>query len=375
VTDPGGAVPPGALEVEEGEMALDIQSLISPIAGANPAGEEASMLEEFDAMREARRADDPTLSQGDWKTELKAADWRQALELSTAVLANKSKDLQVAAWMTEAAAARHGFAGLAEGLRATAAIIDGFWDTLHPAIDGGDLEMRVARLAWLDSNVANVVRRTPLTAPPQSFGLLKWQESREVDNLARQNPAAAQAALADGKITGEQFDKAIRDTPNETLLKLREEIKLAADGLGELKGVVDARFGREAPRFNELGETLKRCAQVVSRTAAEKGLVGAAEAPTEGGTAEGAAAPGGAVLALGPLALGDTQAAKQAALAQLTQIAEFFRKTEPHSPVTFLIQQAVRWANTPLDQWLGEVIKEEATLGRLREMLGIQAKQ
>ncbi len=356
-------------------MALDMQSLTTPIPGPNPAGAEASTLQEFDALREARRADDPTLSQGEWKTTLKVADWRQALELSSAVLAKKSKDLQVAAWMTEAAAARNGFSGLAEGLRATAGIIDGFWDTLHPAVDGGDLEMRVARLAWLDSNAANVVRRTPLTAPPHSFGLLKWQESRDVDNLARQNPAAAQAAVGDGKITGEEFDKALRDTPNATLLKLREEIKLAADALGELKGVVDARFGRDAPRFGELGEALKRCAQVVDRIAAQKGLIGAAEAAGEGEAAEGASAPGGAAPPAGPLALGNTLASKQAAIAQLGQIAEFFRKTEPHSPVTFLIQQAVRWANTPLDLWLAEVIKDDGTLGRLREMLGIQAKE
>ena len=77
-------------------------------------------------------------------------------------------------------------------------------------------------------------------------------------------------------------------------------------------------------------------------------------------------------------------------LAQLMEIAEFFRKTEPHSPVTFLIQQAVRWAETPLDKEVRLRVRhesgEEADLaammirscleaGRLSEVLGRGAER
>jgi len=55
----------------------------------------------------------------------------------------------------------------------------------------------------------------------------------------------------------------------------------------------------------------------------------------------------------------------------LAEIAAFFQKTEPHSPVAYLVQRAVKWGNMPLDSWLQEVIKDPATLEQLNEMLGI----
>ena len=57
------------------------------------------------------------------------------------------------------------------------------------------------------------------------------------------------------------------------------------------------------------------------------------------------------------------------AVNQLREIARFFRDTEPHSPVSLLAERAARWAEMPLEQWLSTVIKDEVTLGHLRELL------
>ena len=55
----------------------------------------------------------------------------------------------------------------------------------------------------------------------------------------------------------------------------------------------------------------------------------------------------------------------------LSQVAEFFRKTEPHSPVSYLVQRAVKWGQMPLDVWLQDVIKDGGVLDGLRETLGL----
>ena len=57
------------------------------------------------------------------------------------------------------------------------------------------------------------------------------------------------------------------------------------------------------------------------------------------------------------------------AVNQLREIARFFRDTEPHSPVSLLAERAARWAEMPLEQWLSTVIKDDVTLGHLRELL------
>jgi len=62
------------------------------------------------------------------------------------------------------------------------------------------------------------------------------------------------------------------------------------------------------------------------------------------------------------------------ALTQLRQVAEFFRRTEPHSPVAYLAEKAARWGEQPLHAWLRAVIKDEASLARLEDLLGIDGQ-
>ena len=68
----------------------------------------------------------------------------------------------------------------------------------------------------------------------------------------------------------------------------------------------------------------------------------------------------------GPIATRDD------ALRRLIEVAQFFRRTEPHSPVAHLCEKAAEWAQMPFDQWLGTVIKDEGSLNHVRELLGIK---
>src|SRR5262245_22943399 len=120
---------------------LDIEPLLEPISEASPSGRNLAYEPEYDALREARRSDDAA-PQGDWQRRTKTADWRRVVSLGSALLGEKSKDLQVAAWVAEALARLHGFAGLRDGLRLVRAIQDRFWASSHPEIEARDLESR-----------------------------------------------------------------------------------------------------------------------------------------------------------------------------------------------------------------------------------------
>ena len=52
-------------------------------------------------------------------------------------------------------------------------------------------------------------------------------------------------------------------------------------------------------------------------------------------------------------------------------MAAFFRQTEPHSPVAYLAEKAVKWGDMPLHQWLQEVVKDSGAMGHLNELLGL----
>ena len=75
--------------------------LLNPIPGANPCGENLRYAPVYDKIKEARREDDDA-PQGEWRIERKTADFPLVIKLTSDALANKSKDLQLAVWLTEA---------------------------------------------------------------------------------------------------------------------------------------------------------------------------------------------------------------------------------------------------------------------------------
>src|SRR5947207_8308354 len=129
--------------------AIKIEALLEPIAGDNPAGENLQYAGLHDEIREARYSED-NLEQGDWKREIKSADWQQVASLATEALATRTKDLQVCAWLAEALVKLYGFTGLYDGLKLMRGLNEQFWENLYPEIDKGDLEARANSLAWMD---------------------------------------------------------------------------------------------------------------------------------------------------------------------------------------------------------------------------------
>lgn len=355
-------------------MAIDITELLAPIPGSDPAGSDASFSDQFDRIREARRADDPNLAQGEWQTELKVADWREAQSLAEDVLLRTSKDLQAAVWLGEAIIARQGLEGARDAFDLLTGLLDTYWDGLYPRIDDGDLEERASKLAWFATYGGRVLQTTLLNDDPQAaLTLAGWVDSREVDNLGRQNAEAYQAALDEGRINGEAYDSRMLATPDALIAERIAQVAAAREAFARLSAMSDAKLGREAPSLSALEDALKKIQTIYARVAASKGLGGAVEADAGGeGDAGVAAAPaaagaGGAALNLG----GGSLASKESALRALNDIAAFFRRTEPHSPVAYLLDRAVTWANMPLEQWLAEVIRDESTLSSIRERVGL----
>jgi type VI secretion system protein ImpA len=62
------------------------------------------------------------------------------------------------------------------------------------------------------------------------------------------------------------------------------------------------------------------------------------------------------------------------ALAQLREVADFFRRTEPHSPVAHLADKAAAWGEMSLTDWLRTVVKDDASFARIEEQLGVGPK-
>ena len=356
---------------------VDVERLLAPIPGDNPAGENLQYSGLHDEIREARRSED-NLSQGDWQRELKTADWDLTLELTEKALANQTKDLQVAAWLTEALVRKQGFAGLRDGLRVVRGLHENFWDQVYPEVEDGDLEGRANSIAWLDRQSASALKEVPVTkAPGMAYSYLQFEQAKSLDlptGAAAQDPAtverlAAERARAEAEnlVTSESFAKAKTATSRAFYEEASSTLAECQREFQALDKVMDEKFGRETPGLGELKKSLDIVRDMVDKAVKEKRALEGEAVGGEEGEAGGEAVGAGPAGTTGPIR------SRQDALTRLAQVADYFRRTEPHSPVSYLVQRAIAWGQMPLDAWLADVIKDGAMLANLKETLGLKS--
>jgi type VI secretion system protein ImpA len=359
---------------------LDFKALLAPIPGEKPGGESAA-YDIRSEIEEARRADDQ-LAKGAWGTEkVKTADWVAVTKIATEALAVKSKDLRVAVRLTEALVKRHGFAGIRDGCRFLRELQENFWDGLYPEIDeGGDLEARAADLQWVNDKIDSSIREVPLTEGDVRYSWYRWDESQKVDNAIRQNPAAKAAADKEGKIDGATFAKAVAATSRAYYETLFEDLKQGFDECEKLIGTADEKFGKQAPSLLDLRKAIEDCRSLVEDLVNAKRKLDPNYKPEEEAplVSDSSGVPGGEVqtMAASNPSVGNglprEPTSREDAYQRLAIIADYLKKTEPQNPVSYLVERAVRWAEMPLEQWLGEVIQNQDVLKHLRETLGIK---
>ncbi|MAM57893.1 MAG: type VI secretion system protein TssA, partial [Salinicola sp.] len=253
-----------------GELSID--ALLAPIEGGSHggSGEDLTFSILFDEIKEARRADPAYLPQGEWQTELKQSDWGQVINLTSTALETQSKDLQLAAWLCEGLVHREGFDGMRFGLTLTARLLDDYWETLYPELDEEDLDERAARLAWLGDTLVNVVRSLPLVAG-EGYSLADYDESRQVENQARNDPDAMDRALGEGKINDEIFQRSVVLSSTEFLQERHASIAASLVSLSQLDQMSDERFGRDAPSFSSLEKVLVQCRDLTEKLLRDRG--------------------------------------------------------------------------------------------------------
>lgn len=346
--------------------------LLEPIPGDDICGIDVSYSTTLDEIREARRQDDPSLAQGEWETELKTAQWPRVRELTEEILCRQSKDMQVAAWFTEAMTRLKGFDGLATGLQVMDGLVNEFWEFCYPSFDPDDLEERAGKIEWLNKQMPLVIREIPLTDRASGgYSWLKWEESRTIDNLGLKDAAAKEKAVADGKLSGEIFDKAVQTSGRGFYEKMQVQIKEAVAAGARLEKRVDERFGHDAPSLKELRLALQACDELIGKLLTR---LGGNVQPVAN---KGATEPGGSRTGLQsndsvvPVAVG-LIINRSDAIQALREVGRYFRQNEPHSPVALLAERAANWAEMPLEKWLETVVKDQSTLGQLRELLDIR---
>jgi len=337
---------------------MELDALLQPVTtGPERCGSDLIFSPEFDAIREARRFDDPSLSQGEWVAPIKEAEWDKVTQICQDILTKKSKDLRVAAWLAEASARIDGLSGLARGYRLLTRLCETYWEDIHPQLDDGDPEQRIGALDWLLSQSAQWIREMPLTQSTRgAFSLIDQEVAR---NNARNNERHPEQTGDNppAALTIETFDAAATETPGSHFSASLQAALDLQQAVTALRTVLEGHLAEQTPSFAPAVDALDNMIRFLRRYAVEDAAV----------LPEAAAAVSSALPAMQ-----GTPLSREQAIRQLHDIAAFFRRSEPHSPVAYLADKAARWGSMPLHEWLRNVVRDEAALSHVEELLGVE---
>ena len=328
-------------------------ALAAPLPGDAPAGPD--LRQDFspqsvyyrlrDARAEAREIErrvdhDPAADAG------VPVQWRTVRDLATRALGEHTKDLEIAAWLTEALVRLDGLAGLAAGSRVIAELVSELWDSgLHPQPDEDGIETRVAPITGLNGQGADGTLMQPLRksvlfpGPAGGLPVTYWQylQSEELETVT--DAARRKQRLAANVVPLADLAAAARQAGGVRLSALRAEARDAADAWMLMTQALEDKAGSAAPPTGRVRDVLNAIAAVANLYAPPEPDIPAVDAIAPEGTVDqidikpaGDSMSGGA---LRPVTRDDM-------LRELERIADFFRRTEPHSPMAYTLEEAVR---------------------------------
>lgn len=341
---------------------LQLESLLAPIAGDNPAGvdlrADTSPTSTYYKLKDARfgaRAQERDLDANAEVSDL-LPEWRTILDIAPKVIAEESKDLEVTAWLIEALIRRYGFGGLRDGFRLARGLVETFAEQLYPLPDEDGVSTRVAPLTALngegtDGTLIQPIRKAHLTEgmDPGPFAAWHYEQARNLAGVAGEE--AREWHLSAGAVTMDQIKVSQKATTPKFFIDLVDDLKQCQEAFAGLTTALDNAYGADAPPASGIRDGLEAALAIAMDLGRDALATRQAAGPVAGDGA-GAAAGTGTGIAAGDLG------SREEAFATLLRVAEFFRRAEPHSPVSYTLEELVRRGRMSLPDLLSELIND-----------------
>ena len=369
------------------DFLFKLSDLLLPVALEPPCGASLRYDPIYTDIRLAREEDDPNLPMRQWERPLKKADWLFIETQCFEVLAKKSKDLQLVAWLTEAWMRLYGLQGLASGLKLMHDLPVAFWEDIHPQIIDGDAEARKAPFEWMSESLAvslkiHVVMMTILERSPSKITLVEW-DRLTADDVHAQDILQPKKENTPVEFKLEPISRAelLSLAPGpahaESLLLQLSQVRECIQTVQNLQKFLDEKLAMEAPNLSKLMTCLSAFDRVLAALTASFGkgpsaAISQSTSQTEALTAQGYIAmqePGEQNLQSSEWQSGQWRT-REEAYATLEAVANYLQQREPHSPTPYLIQKAVRWGRLPLPELMKEIMREEGDLNRMSNLFG-----
>lgn len=143
-----------------------------PVPGATPAGDDARYEPEYAAVLEE-------IDKLSFSGQAEPVSWSAVEKNAVLILAEKAKDLQMAAYLGVALWQNRGLAGLVDGIHVLAGFLENFWETGWPAVKR--MRGRVNAIDWWHERTYGFLQDTADRIPPLSAE----QQKELLDQITR----------------------------------------------------------------------------------------------------------------------------------------------------------------------------------------------
>ncbi len=267
-------------------------------------------------------------------------DWHEIYDIVLNLLENQTKDLEIATWLIEALVRLNGFQGLGDGLTLFRQLIENFWPDIYPVVAG---EEEISGLNGNNSNgtLISPIYCIPLTAKKTTL-ISAW-------DYQQAQPSELQQAVLE---SGSAFAQ-----------KLITNIKYAIIAHQQLGELLDKKCGlMNSPPSSKIQETLNACLDAAQKIYQE--ILPSSTVPQ---TENSEYSP-----LISAFQQTSVYATREEAFQTLAKIAQYFRQSEPHSPVSYLIERAIAWGKLSLPELLSMVVNDAQALDYSYQLLGVQ---
>jgi type VI secretion system protein ImpA len=354
---------------------FEVEELIQPISEDNPCGEDlrldASVESIYYKLRDcrntARKEERQALVDPDNFDDIPIG-WAELAELAIDALKNKTKDLEVAAWLIEALTRIDGFDGFNKGYHLATELINNFWNEgLFPEEDEDGLLTRVSPISGLNGYDGNgslimPLKSTPITFAANEDNYVVWQYEQALQLERIDDPEKRQKRLDSGAVTLNDITRSVNATDSAYYQELNANLETAKETYQSFVQALDSVTEELPQPTSNIKNAIEECHDALNHLAKDK-LV--EDIPEEAGEKEETSQ--GVQQQTADKAIQD----RQQALKKLEEIAMFFRKTEPHSPVSYMINQTVQWSQLPLPELLQKLIPDSDARENYFKLSGI----
>lgn len=305
--------------------------------------------------------------------------WRSVCKLGQEILITKSKDLEIASWLTESWLRISGFPGLIQGFELLEKLINKYGLKLYPLPDEEGFETTLAALTGLngldnDGSLIQPIRNQYITDGYGHGPYALWQYQQALENSKIKDINILQKKVESGAVIMNMINKALEETNADFYKELKTNVEQALKQFNQLQAVLHKTYGKDQPPSSKIKNILEDFLQHIAFITHDQPyaieLEQTAKVEPEPQTTGGE-----------PEKLTQTNPAnshtmtRELALTDLAKISAFFKQTEPHSPLSYAIDRVIRWGNLSLPELMNELIKDSGAKQGFFDLTGLPNSQ